>query len=93
MIPDENLIGSNIWWWTLFLKFVSEGFYDFDFVMLNSVQDCDSVEGFVFDQWFSEFFCLFSDYCVENLYSVLGLDDLLVDVSESYDLDTCFNIL
>ena len=39
------------------------------------------------------FLLVFRLDCVENLYSILGLDDLLVDVSESYDLDTCFNIL
>ena len=30
---------------------------------------------------------------VESLHSVFGLDDLPIDVSVNYALDTCFNIL
>ena len=35
----------------LFLKTDSGEFYDFGFVMLIPVWDCDSVERFVFDFW------------------------------------------
>ena len=52
MIPDKNLIWFEMFDdETLFLKTDSEGFYDFGFVILIPVWDCDSVGGFVFDFW------------------------------------------